>query len=446
MQVFSWLEAWCGTISLLCPSLPLVVSGGAPPDMYDKASISRWMQTYKSEQCCLRYGGVLVMRAHRNAGLSRGVVCDWSQASSCSSTTTPQMRFLRKAKSCFRRCFFPVKSEPFQVLTSQRSVNSGTLLSGPPTTCALNAGRAHRQPSPWALTAMKEMVSGWHFLVPVIDDITDILLLFQTYNGDQPELWWACVFALLVASVDRLYVLLQLALMVLVGIYFGLVTIVAYMLPFPNGCLDQHFEDVFEPLNLLSCGQILDPSSSRIGWLFLDGLSWVLVGSRARTSDFLSSLSPTAGDAPSHVPPGTSLGLQVIDVFVHHHPFRYLGELLFLCPYGHRMAGHQPGDVMRRGGIMVRAVGETLVMDPLFLALSIATTCSKSGFSGVSVASSIFCVLELVSELQYYVISAVNFMEPAGTTVEISAPMNRQRSASSTSATGVSTDSTTFLV
>lgn len=59
---------------------------------------------------------------------------------------------------------------------------------------------------------------------------------------------------------------------------------------------------------------------------------------------------------------------------------------------------------------MVKAVGETLVVDTLFLVLGLVTG-SWDDPSLVAISSSIFSILELVTELQYYVIEAEDYLE-----------------------------------
>lgn len=54
---------------------------------------------------------------------------------------------------------------------------------------------------------------------------------------------------------------------------------------------------------------------------------------------------------------------------------------------------------------MLRAVGETLVVDSLFLALSLTTETWEDGAS-IGIFSLIFSVLELLTELQYYAAEA----------------------------------------
>ena len=77
------------------------------------------------------------------------------------------------------------------------------------------------------------------------------------------------------------------------------------------------------------------------------------------------------------------------------------------CPVGHRR--DEPtmrNEAHRRKMSTVRAVGETLRVDPLFLALSVATGGWDGNLTGLVVFSALFSVLELVTELQYYVTEA----------------------------------------
>lgn len=248
------------------------------------------------------------------------------------------------------------------------------------------------------------MVSGWHFFVPVIDDVTDVLLLWQTWQKAPAALWWACFSAAVLADADRVYVLLY------VLVSSTLLPFVALFEYLPFDAPLVFLDLLVRCLTSLNCGQDIDYASDGLIWLVLDGISWALLGSRARSTDLMSSVG-LAGDAPAREAADAGLGLRAIDRLVHYHPFRYLGEMIFRYPYGHRIRGHQNGSETRRAEVMVRAVGETLVVDPLFLVLGILTSGWGDNSSGLSGISAIFSILELVTELQYYITTASSFME-----------------------------------
>ena len=98
------------------------------------------------------------------------------------------------------------------------------------------------------------------------------------------------------------------------------------------------------------------------------------------------------------------LGLHGIDVILFFHPMRYFGEFLLACPRGIRRPRISDRHLATRREIaMVRAVGETLCVDPLFLALSVVTGGWDDNLTGLAMISALFSILELVTELQYYV-------------------------------------------
>lgn len=138
-------------------------------------------------------------------------------------------------------------------------------------------------------------------------------------------------------------------------------------------------------------------------WIVLDSLLWTLLGSRARSSPFMK-LFGQAGQATGDDLRDSGLGLHGIDVILFFHPMRYFGEVLLACPRGIRRPRvsnrHQ---ATRREIAMVRAVGETLCVDPLFLALSVVTGDWDDHLTGLAMVSALFSILELVTELQYYV-------------------------------------------
>ncbi|CAN0274034.1 unnamed protein product [Ascophyllum nodosum] len=114
-----------------------------------------------------------------------------------------------------------------------------------------------------------------------------------------------------------------------------------------------------------------------------------------------------AGQSSGAVMRSTGLGLHGIGLIVFHHPFRYLGEFIMSFPRGNRRDDIASLDRGQRRDIsMVRAVGETLCVDPLFLALSVVTGGWDEKVTGFALLSALFSVLELVTELQYYVSQA----------------------------------------
>ncbi|CAB1101925.1 unnamed protein product [Ectocarpus sp. CCAP 1310/34] len=66
----------------------------------------------------------------------------------------------------------------------------------------------------------------------------------------------------------------------------------------------------------------------------------------------------------------------------------------------------------RRARVMVRSVGETLVVDPLFLALSAVSRGGWDGsLAGIAGISAVFSALQLLTELRYYVKGASAVLE-----------------------------------
>ena len=114
-----------------------------------------------------------------------------------------------------------------------------------------------------------------------------------------------------------------------------------------------------------------------------------------------------AGQATGDDLRDSSLGLHGIDVILFFHPMRYFGEFLLACPRGIRRPRvsdrHQ---ATRREIAMVRTVGETLCVDPLFLAISVVAGGWDDNLNGFVMFSALFSILELVTELQYYVSEA----------------------------------------
>ncbi|CAM9479453.1 unnamed protein product [Ectocarpus fasciculatus] len=67
----------------------------------------------------------------------------------------------------------------------------------------------------------------------------------------------------------------------------------------------------------------------------------------------------------------------------------------------------------RRARVLVRSVGETLVVDPLFLALSAVSRGGWDGsLAGIAGISAVFSALQLLTELRYYVKQASAVLDP----------------------------------
>lgn len=254
---------------------------------------------------------------------------------------------------------------------------------------------------------MEFLVSLWHFLLPVIDDVTDVILLWATFK-DRGGLWWTCCGAFVLADVERVLLFLVTLLLVLCWVPFALLGTdesrgerfkVAFKVL--NGWHDLHLEPFFvryDDRGLPVWGN--RPSALR--WPILDGFLWAVVGSRSKSSS-LMSLCGMAGNTPVDVYAQSGFGLSLIDRIVDYHPYRTLGSALFSCPHRHHLPGSDT--TTRRSGVMLRAVGETLVVDSLFFALSLSTETWEDGVS-IGVFSLIFSVLELLTELQYYAAEA----------------------------------------
>lgn len=281
-----------------------------------------------------------------------------------------------------------------------------------------------RRKEPWAISLVEFLVSLWHFLLPVIDDITDVILLSATFK-DRGGLWWACCSAFVLADVDRVLLFLVTLLLVLCWVPFALLGTnesrgrrfkVAFKVL--NGWRDLHLEPVvirFDGRGVAVWGTL--PSALR--WPILDGFLWVVVGSRSKSSSIMYFCG-LAGNTPVDRLEQSGFGLSLIDRIFDHHPYSMLGRALFSYPHGHHLPGSD--EATRRSWVMVRAVGETLVVDLLFLALSLSSETWEDGVS-IGIFSLIFSVLELLTELQYYVSEARADMvtggeEPMSTSIE----------------------------
>lgn len=149
-----------------------------------------------------------------------------------------------------------------------------------------------------------------------------------------------------------------------------------------------------------------DVNLEQLWWILLDSLLWTVFGSRARSSPYMA-LFGQAGQARGDDLRSSGLGLHGIDVMLFFHSMRYLGEFLLTFPRGHmRQEVANRHEAQRREIAMVRAVGETLCVDPLFLALSVVTGGWDDNFTGLAMISALFSTLELLTELQYYATEA----------------------------------------
>jgi len=233
------------------------------------------------------------------------------------------------------------------------------------------------------------LTSLWHFSLPVLDDMTDLWLLWVTFGGSHGGLWWTCLCVFVIADIERAYTA------------FFFVTLLLSLVLFVVTC---RWIDISNVGVSFLAGQRVNLSKP---WhLLLDSLLWTLFGSRARSSPFMRTFG-LAGDVPGQALQEAGLGLHAIDVILFYHPFRYFGEFVMSFPHGHRRDEVAMRNVAHRRKVsMVRAVGETLWVDPLFLALSVVTGEWDDNATGLVVLSALFSVLELVTELQYYVTEA----------------------------------------
>eukprot|EP00752_Nemacystus_decipiens_P018773 g16831.t2 len=94
-------------------------------------------------------------------------------------------------------------------------------LEGPKLTRWLEKTKRFTTKRPWAMSAVDFLVALWHFLVPVFDDVTDVILLIATFE-DRGGLWWACFGAFVLADIERLLMLLVALCLVLCWIPFAL--------------------------------------------------------------------------------------------------------------------------------------------------------------------------------------------------------------------------------
>ena len=211
----------------------------------------------------------------------------------------------------------------------------------------------------------------------MLDDATDLWLLLETFRGSNRELWWTCLCLFILADIERVYTAFF-SEALLLSVMLNVVPPVAFYLSRCMSLLGRQYINV----------------DGQCWHLLLDSQLWKLFDSRGRSSPFMHAFW-LAGDSSGRALQRAGLGLHAIDDMVFFHPFRCFGELVMSFPRGHR-----------RKISMVRAVGETLCVDPLFLALSVLTGEWDDNVTGLAVFSALFSVLELVTELEYYVTEA----------------------------------------
>lgn len=150
---------------------------------------------------------------------------------------------------------------------------------------------------------------AWHVVVPVVDDVTDVLLLISTADFASP-VWWICLMALVVADVERLWLL------------FALCLIIA-LLPFlcchdvmcSSAC--RTAARLFARLN---CRGNAPPHTfcRRLKDAFL----WVVVGSRSRCSPLWRVVGMSL-DAKVEEADRAGVGFGAIDKWVARQPFQF---------------------------------------------------------------------------------------------------------------------------
>lgn len=236
----------------------------------------------------------------------------------------------------------------------------------------------------------------WHVVVPVIDDATDVLLLTSTADS-AGLLWWTCSIALVIADIERLWLFFTLCLTV------GLLPFLWLFDLYASSDWGRTAAAVFA---LLNC-RVEFPLPT-FGNRLKDSLLWILVGSRSRCSPLWQALGMGL-DVNVKEADRVGVGFGAIDKWVARHPFSFLGHDLF--GKGFELKGGDDG-ASRRARVLIRAVGETLVVDTIFLALSVVSGGWDGNLTGVAAVSALFSVLELLTELQYYVAEAGAALEP----------------------------------
>lgn len=186
---------------------------------------------------------------------------------------------------------------------------------------------------PWATSMVDFLADLWHFLVPIVDDITDVILLFATYE-DGGSLWWACCVAFVLSDVERVLLFFVTVLLILLWVPFTLLGTdesrgerFKVALKVLNGGCELRLEPFVVSRNPLGRA-VWGNRPSALRWPILDGLLWVVVGSRSKSSS-LMRLCGLSGNTPVGVLEHSGFGLSLIDKMVDNHPYRMLGGALF---------------------------------------------------------------------------------------------------------------------
>lgn len=196
------------------------------------------------------------------------------------------------------------------------------------------------QVEPLAIMIVDFLVSLWHFLIPIFDDVTDVVLLSATFE-DRGGLWWACCCAFVLADVERVLLFIVTLLLVMCWIPFALLGTDEYrgerfkvVLNILNGGHELRLEPVF--VRITGDGNVWGVPGSALRWPILDGFVWVVVGSRSKSSSLLRSCGMT-GNTPVDVLEQSGFGLSLIDRIVDRHPYSRLARALFSYPHGHHL-------------------------------------------------------------------------------------------------------------
>lgn len=273
----------------------------------------------------------------------------------------------------------------------------------------MDAGEKERS---WARMAINWLCRQWHVILPILDDITDYLLLWTTFDSDQRGFWWTCLVALALADADRAHALVYLVVLVVTSV-LGLLVSVADCFTLESDDSFSTFDLMWKPAEFLSGGH--RHTSRNITRLFLDAATWTLLGPRSRYAH-----TGLGGETPVDGAQLAGSDLRIIDVFLMWHPYTLCGQLILSCPRGLRIP-RSGRERSRRAMVMVKAVGETVVVDVLFLTLGLLTS-SWDDPSLVALSSSVFSVLELMIELQYYINEAEPYLQD-GTLLESDLPL-----------------------
>ena len=154
---------------------------------------------------------------------------------------------------------------------------------------------------------MENLTSLWHFLLPVLDDATDLWLLLETSGGSHRGLWWTCFIVFVIADIERVYTVFFFLLSTVLSIFYIVVTVIYLCLCF---CLCGNVEDgVFSILSFFAMQEVDDWNT--LSRITLDSLLWTLFGSRARSSPFMN-LFGQSGLVTGDVLRRTGLGLHGI--------------------------------------------------------------------------------------------------------------------------------------